>query len=237
MRIRISTILIILTTIFSGVHCGQADIVKLKRGISFEGRIVEENDDEYIVELSVGVVSFKKSEVETIEYFTDLANDQLSKEWEPAESDMPEDNDDALSADAVPDPDTNHMSPVQAPQADTDEMVRYKGRYITPEVYEIIQREKDIQDRRYKFLQEKKRKMAQQNAKPKPFAGSDIPESPPMIEPASEESPKNETFGARRSGVYGEKVNPTSSMYDDSRFKRFNDTGTRYGSFSDQNTL
>lgn len=237
MTIRSCIALIILTTMIFGVHHAYADIVKLKRGISFEGRILEENDDEYVVELSVGVVSFKKSEVETIEYFTDLANDQLSKEWEPVNSDEPEDQHVSRSDESVLNDDANPMLPVQAPQSNQDEMVRYKGRYITPEVYEIIQREKDIQDRRYKFLQEKKRKMVQQAEKKKLFVGREKPEAPSQIKPVSEESKKTETFGARRSGLYGEKNNPTSGMYDDSRFKSFNDTGAQYGSFADQNTL
>jgi hypothetical protein len=231
MRIFLHTVLIIF--IFTASNAN-ADIVKLKRGISFEGRVIEEADSEYIVELSVGIVSFKKNEVESIEYFTDLANDQISKEWAPTSSDTSVDQDDDISHQAAGVSDIPSGAQKKSEDIDPDKMVRYQGRYITPEVYAIIQREKEIQERRYKFLQEKKRTRAQTSEKPKPYTGSS---SAPKTEPAALGLNKVENFGSNRTRSYGAQNKSQAAFTDDSRYTSFNDAAKRFGNGFDQNTL
>jgi len=147
---------------------GNADIIKLKRGISFEGKVIEDAGDVYVVELSVGVVNFKKNEVDSIEYVSDMSNDRMFEEWTAPQITESVNDADVVTKEMVEIPvdSAEFVEGYEGAQvsaknsAPAEDMVRYKGRYITPEVYDIIQKEKDIQQRRYSFIQKQKRQKA-----------------------------------------------------------------------------
>jgi len=142
---------IMITIIFVIVGMGHADIIKLKRGISFEGKIIDETDTSYIAELDVGVIEFKKNEVEEIEQYSEIDNVKMIQEWKgdvPAVSSESSDDASLFDEEALAKAEQEH---------ERNKLIKYKGRYITSEIYEIIQKERTIQERRYKFLQEKRR--------------------------------------------------------------------------------
>jgi len=145
----VAVFVFILLVFVCSLSAGYADIIRLKRGVSFEGKIIESSSEEYVVEMSVGVVSFQKREVDSIEYFSDMQNNQMVEEWFPQQEYAKNVTTDTLEN--VPNT-VDIGDPVKA----ADQMVRYKGRYITPEVYEIIKREKEVKNRRYKFIQDQK---------------------------------------------------------------------------------
>lgn len=127
-----------------------ADIIKLKRGVSFEGKIIEEKDDFYVVSMEIGVVSFKKNDVADVVWYTQVDNAKMENDWQPEDETL-------NSGESL-----NSSEPMdtmgEGEDSDTKEdKVRYQGRYVTPEVFEIVQKEKDIKERRYRFLKEKER--------------------------------------------------------------------------------
>ena len=157
---------LIVTTLLFSIICGysaQADIIRLKRGMSFEGKLLEEKADSYVFEMNLGVVNFTKDEVESVEFYSEVDNKQMVNQW--AEIDV---KDTALQKDDFID--------VQSEVENNEQMVRYKGRYVTPEVYKIIEKEREVRERRYKFIQDKKiqeeQTQAESSAKDELFRGT-----------------------------------------------------------------
>ncbi len=143
---------------------GNSDIIKLKRGISFEGKLIEETEDSYTFELSVGIVTFKKGEVDSVELQSEIENMAIAQEWEEEKIDSddsvcPDETDKgkAVFEEEKITPDDNAFDIEKVDDNGRyNGMIKYKGRYVTPEVYEIIKKEREIERKRYKFIREKR---------------------------------------------------------------------------------
>jgi len=227
----VAVFVFILLVFVCSLSAGYADIIRLKRGVSFEGKIIESSSEEYVVEMSVGVVSFQKREVDSIEYFSDMQNNQMVEEWFPQQEYAKNVTTDTLEN--VPNT-VDIGDPVKA----ADQMVRYKGRYITPEVYEIIKREKEVKNRRYKFIQdqkikkEKKELYQQQRVVDNTVADSS--------QTQYVDAQKEEGFGTRRSQSYGAESNnsdDSQSLFDDHRYKSMEDVTKPYSSAAGHDSI
>jgi len=204
-----------------------ADIIKLKRGVSFEGKIVEEKEDVYLVELSIGVVEFKKSEVEEIEVYSEIDNFEMTQDWEVSEPS----EEDAKEEEKKYDKDS-----LLNQEIDEEKPIKYKGKYITPEVYEIIKRDQEVQTRRYKYLQEKKRK-ASEERKAEEKKEEIISKKNEKKETAAAADNRISTFGSKETKKYGGDSKSTGdSIYKQKDvYKPF--TGDEYEFFDNDNTL
>jgi hypothetical protein len=192
-----------------------ADIIKLKRGISFEGKVLEETDEMYVVELSVGVVHFRKNEIDSIDYLSDMSNDKIIKEWMPTTvqgslSEQEHTASDIISSEIEKNV-LDESIPRNEEKRQNDDLIRYQGRYITPEVYEIIQKEKDIQQRRYKFIQQQKEK-------------TESTVSPGALLPQKPEQTKEEPFGSKFNKFSNISKNPKTNEPLGAKIKPFDDT-------------
>ena len=190
-----------------------ADIIKLKRGVSFEGKVLEEKDDMYIVELGVGLVEFKKDEVEEIEVYSDLENVEMIHEWDESVK-----FDDDISDRDNDDKKIDEDSLLNDDMARND-LIKYKGTYITPEVHKIIKRDQEVQNRRYKYQKideiiEKKNENDSLS-----------------VEPAE----KERLFGIKDTKKYGQDAKQKSVYTQKETFKAFK--ANKYGYSGDENTL
>ncbi|MBU1864366.1 MAG: hypothetical protein KKH94_11940 [Candidatus Omnitrophica bacterium] len=129
-----------------------ADIIKLKKGVSFEGNMIEEKEDVYVMELDIGVIEFKKDEVQSIEVYSSLENVKMIQEWE--ETKQAKEGGEQQDGEMGVDDQDSFLRKKET----VEQLVRYKGRYITPEVHEILTKEREIKERRYKFLKDQRRK-------------------------------------------------------------------------------
>lgn len=221
---------------------GRADIIKLKRGVSFEGKVVEETDAGYMVELQVGTIEFKKEDIADVELYSEMQNVTMAKEWEDQELmaiDAAEaDEEELVSEKTVLEP--LSLTKVPTGEEDEEKLVKYKGRYITPEVYEIIQKEKEVRDRRYMYLQQQKAKKALEEKQKQPIIPNAFNEIPVLEHPAKkkDEAAVERKFGGRETVPYGLQSNSEDrqrSPYT-SKVKKF--SGTAYGSeYDSANTL
>jgi hypothetical protein len=118
----------------------QADTVKLKNGSYFDGRIVEDTGLSVRMQVNVGVVEFKKDDVEEMTLADAEENAAIERLWG-----LSKDAPDAVSEDLV--------------DAYLHEgKVKYQGRWISQDVYDVIKKEQEIKEKRYRFLQEKEYK-------------------------------------------------------------------------------
>ena len=210
-----------------------ADIIKLKRGISFEGKIIDEDEEQYTVELSVGTVSFKKTEVDSVEYVSEMQNDQMFKDWNMSGKEIIEEEPRDILGDqkemSVPsdDPETSPIEAKPPAEKRKEDMVRYKGRYITPEVYNIIKREKEVQKRRYRFLKQQREKAQSKDAQ------NSTSQSSSSTPSRDEETEKRQSLGASKSvfgSTPGTRANKKKSLFESDRFKPYEETTKDYGS-------
>lgn len=114
-----------------------ADILRLKRGVSFEGKLIEERADSYVFEMELGVVTFEKDEVDSLEVSSDLQNKQIQDDWK--KESLQKDSGDISDGES-------------SEKIDMGGLVRYKGRYVSPEVFAIIEKEREIKERRQQFI-------------------------------------------------------------------------------------
>jgi len=107
-------------------------------------------------------------------------------------------------------------------------MVRYKGRYITPEVYGIIQKEKDIQKRRYSFIQKQKQQKEQQTT------------NSSKVVPIDDSSVKSEDkqFGKTHNSInHNPKFQGQADMYEKGKYKPYEQTTKAYGFGGERNSI
>ena len=128
-----------------GMSCATADVVKLKNGSSFDGRVLDENDEEVTISLNVGEVTFKKDEVAEVTYATEEQNQWIESHW--AREKKPKE---------AGDTETENKELVE--QYLNQGKVKYEGRWITQEAYDVIQREKDVKQKRLRFLAAEKKR-------------------------------------------------------------------------------
>ena len=205
-----------------------ADIIKLKRGVSFEGKVLEEKDDMYIVELGVGLVEFKKDEVEEIEVYSDLENVEMIHEWDESVK-----FDDDISDRDNDDKKIDEDSLLNDDMARND-LIKYKGTYITPEVHKIIKRDQEVQNRRYKYLQTKKRSDDEKekvDQKIDEIIEKKNENDSLSVEPAE----KERLFGIKDTKKYGQDAKQKSVYTQKETFKAFK--ANKYGYSGDENTL
>lgn len=210
-------ILVILFILVISATVTNADIIKMKRGVSFEGRVLSETEDEYEVELNVGIVHFKKEDVEEIEFFADIENAQMVQEWYDEKfADEKDEGTQIKDSEKI----ESRVAEITSEENVSDkELIQYRGRLVTPEVYSIIQKEKEIQARRYKFIQEQQKK--KENAFRSPIPDKEVIK-PSVIQKREEnrESLRERTFGSETK-EYGSGIKKLE-------YKEFG--GQKYGS-------
>ena len=132
-----------------------ADIIKLKRGVSFEGTVLEETYDQYSVEMDIGTVTFNKEDVDSIE--KQEVDDAFTL---PYEYYGKTDGDEVVAPiDAAYDEGSSELLETDELLLDEDDpyegIIKYQGRYVSPEVFGIMKRQQDVQGRRSDFVAKK----------------------------------------------------------------------------------
>jgi hypothetical protein len=130
-------VVVLILCFLCGAGAVQADTVKLKNGSYFDGRIVEDTGSSIRMQVNVGIVEFKKDDIEDMTHANAEENAAIERLW-------------GLSKDA---PDATGEDLVDAYLHEGK--VKYQGRWISQDVYDVIKKEQEIKEKRYRFLQEK----------------------------------------------------------------------------------
>ena len=120
--------LLLITSLAFPITPSSADILHLKNGEKLEGLVVEETDNEVVIELQGGTISFSQSEVKSIEK-SPFAIEKIEKEQLPIPSDT-----------------TGGEEPT--------ETYEYKGRKYTKERFERLVEKKGLKKYKGEWLTE-----------------------------------------------------------------------------------
>jgi len=228
------SLLVIIIGVCGANSFAYGDIIKLSRGVSFEGKVIEETTDAYIVEMGVGVVEFAKDDVDDVEIFSTVENMKMLQDWENAEQEIFEQQ---KASSAAGNDNYDEDSLLNEANMRQD-LVKFKGRYITPEVYDIVKKERAIKQRRYKYMQDEKRKKMQ-NEKARLKAKTAKQASELQKQQAQEE--KALRFGTKETKKYGAVEKEEESIktvpYTPYTEKTKSYGGSKYGTVDSGNTL
>lgn len=167
-----------------------ADSIKLRNGGFFEGKILEDTGSTLKMEMELGVVEFKKTEIAEVVHADVEGNVELMNEWTPSDN---EDEDVLKSSESkLLDAYLNKGK------------VKYQGRWITQDAYDVIQKEREIKEKRYRFMQDrKKRESAQEAADTDLRIGKNARVETSSAETENPFASRTKTFGGTKTNTFG----------------------------------
>jgi len=119
------------------VSVAQADTVRLKNGNYFDGRVIDDTGPSIKMQINVGTVEFKKDEIDEMTLADAEENAAIERLW-------------GLSADVAEGTGEDLVDEYLHKGK-----VKYQGRWISEDVYDVIKKEQEIKEKRYRFIQEK----------------------------------------------------------------------------------